>query len=374
MRRFLSLIVSTIIFVGTACVPLPGTQTVTPPTQPPVVTVSPVPVLTDVPLAAGYGVKGSWFELYFTNPLSPNAKQKTGGPDGPLIAAMDQARVSIDAAIYSLSLDSVRNALIRAHDRGVQVRMVMESDNMDRSDPKKITEAGIPVLGDRREGLMHDKFVVIDHAEVWTGSMNLTDSGAYADNNNYIRIHSTKLAEDYTREFNQMFVDDKFGPDKTSGTPNPRVTINGVPIDVYFSPEDHIVNSLLDLVNNARQSIYFLAYSFTSDPLAEAIRTRAQAGVVVKGVMDDGQAQSNIGTEYDAFRQAGLDVHKDGNTLGLMHHKVMIIDSNIVITGSYNFTGSAEDRNDENLIVIYDPQIAAQYLAEFQRVYAQAAP
>ncbi len=383
MKRLLSFIVLFFVFIGSACGPLSDLPTVTPPSQPPVVTVSPVagpptdtpaPVLTDIPLAAGYGVKGAWFELYFTNPLSPVAKQKTGGPDGPLVAAIDQARLSIDAAIYSLSLDSVRNALIRAHDRGVQVRMVMESDNMDRSDPKKIIDAGIPVLGDRREGLMHDKFVVIDHSEVWTGSMNLTDGGAYTDNNNYIRIHSVKMAEDYTREFNQMFMNDKFGPDKTSGTPNPRVTIDGVPIDIYFAPEDHVANSLLDLINNAQQSIYFLAYSFTSDPLAEAIRARAGAGVTVKGVMDDGQIKSNIGTEYDPFLQAGLDVRKDGNTAGLMHHKVMILDSGIVITGSYNFTGSAEERNDENLLVIYDPQIAAQYLAEFQRVYAQSTP
>jgi phosphatidylserine/phosphatidylglycerophosphate/cardiolipin synthase-like enzyme len=57
-----------------------------------------------------------------------------------------------------------------------------------------------------------------------------------------------------------------------------------------------------------------------------------------------------------------------------MHHKVIVIDSQIVVTGSYNFTASAETRNDENLIVIYDPAIAAQYLAEFRRVFSRAEP
>lgn len=374
MNRILRYILFLSILLFSACASLSETQT--PSTEPPtiVVTGAAEEPLTDIPLAAGYGVKGSWFELYFTNPLSPMAKQKTGGPDGPLVSAIDAARVSVDAAIYSLSLDSARNAFIRAHNRGVQVRLVMESDNMDNFDVQKVIDAGIPVLGDRHQGLMHNKFVVIDNAEVWTGSMNLTDSGTYGDNNNFIRIHSAKMAEDYTHEFNQMFVDDKFGPDKVSGTPNPRVTIDGVPIDVYFSPEDHIVDSLLDLVNGAQQSIYFLAYSFTSDPLGEAIRSRAAAGVTVEGVMDHSQVNSNVGTEFDPFRQAGLDVRRDGNQFGLMHHKVMVIDSSIVVTGSYNFTDSAEKRNDENLIVIYDPQIAAQYLAEFQRVYAQATP
>jgi phosphatidylserine/phosphatidylglycerophosphate/cardiolipin synthase-like enzyme len=327
----------------------------------------------DVSLPAAYGVKGSWYELYFTNPASPVASQKTGGADMPLVSAIDSAHLTIDMAMYSLSLNSVRNALIRAHQRGVQVRVVMESDNLERADPQALIDAGIPVLGDRREGLMHNKFLVIDHSEVWTGSMNFTDTGTYQDNNNLIRIHSVKTAEDYTTEFNEMFVDDKFGPDDGSPTPNPRVSIDGTLLDIYFSPDDNVANNLLDLIYNASESIDFLAYSFTSDPLAEAIRARGEAGVVVEGVMDDSQIDSNVGTEFDAFRQAGLEVRRDGNAGGLLHHKVIIIDEQIVILGSYNFTNSAETRNDENVVVIYDPFIAGQYMAEFKRDFAAAA-
>ena len=327
--------------------------------------------LTELSPGAGYGVRGSWFELYFTDPESPLAPQKTGGPDIPLVKAIDDARLSVDVAIYSLSLNSIRDALLRAHDRGILVRMVMESDNLDRSDPQKLKDAGIPILGDRREGLMHDKFVVIDSSEVWTGSMNFTDTGAYGDNNNLIRIHSVKLAQDYTKEFEEMYTDDQFGPDVVAETPYPRVTIDGTPIDVYFSPDDHVQAGLLDLINNAQESIYFMAFSFTADPLGEAIRARAAEGLIVSGVMDADQVKSNIGTEYDPFMQAGLAVALDKNP-GLMHHKVMIIDESIVILGSYNFTDSAEKRNDENLLVIYNREIAAQFIAEFQRVFAQA--
>jgi len=316
-------------------------------------------------------VGGSWFELYFTDPASPLASQETGGPDGPLAEAIDSARLSVDIAIYSLSLNSIRDALSRAHDRGVQVRMVMESDNLDRTDPQILKEAGIPILGDRREGLMHDKFVVIDTSEVWMGSMNFTDSGAYTDNNNLIRIRSVKMAENYTKEFEEMFVDDKFGPDVVAETPNPRVTIDGTPIDVYFAPDDHVQASFVDLLNNAQDSIYFLAFSFTADAIGEAVRSRAADGVTVAGVMEDEQINSNIGTEFDPFMQARLDVVRDGNP-GQMHHKVMIIDEGIVIFGSYNFSNSAETRNDENLLVVYNQDIAAQFMAEFERVYAQA--
>jgi len=363
-------------FLLVACQPLPETSspsTVALPdnsvlaTQPPA---GPAP-LTQIPMQIGYGVIGPWFELYFTDPTNLLAKQIAGGPDGPLVVAIDTARVSVDMAAYSLSLNSVRDALLRAYKRGLQVRIVMESDNMDRADPQALKDAGVPMLGDRRQGLMHDKFVVIDRSEVWMGSMNFTDSGMYNDNNNLMRIRSTKIAEDYTTEFNEMFVDDKFGPNVVAATPNPRVTLDGTPVEIYFSPDDHVQNAILPLIQNARSNIYFMAYSFTADPVGEAIRQRAAAGVKVLGVMEADQVKSNIGTEFDPFRAAGLDVHLDGNP-GQMHHKVMVIDGETVVVGSYNFTISAETTNDENMLVIHNSEIAAQFLQEFQRVYTVA--
>lgn len=335
------------------------------------VTAEPIAELTPVDLASGYGVEGAWFELYFTNPTSSLASQKTGGIDQPLAEAIDSAKLSVDVAAYSLSLNSIRDALLRAHDRGVQVRMVMESENLDRADPQRLLDAGIPILGDRREGLMHNKFMVIDDSEVWVGGMNYTDSGAYEDNNVMMRIRSVKVAENYAKEFEEMYTEDRFGDNVLAETPNPRVTIDGTPVDIYFSPDDGVQAILLDILAGAQESIYFMAFSFTSDELGDVMRERAESGVTVAGVMDEEQVQSNQGTEYDAFRQAGLDVYIDGNP-GQMHHKVIIVDEDIVIVGSYNFTNSAETRNDENLLVVYDEQIAAQFLDEFTRVYGQA--
>ncbi|MBK9927465.1 MAG: DUF1669 domain-containing protein [Anaerolineales bacterium] len=327
--------------------------------------------LTPIDLQVGYGVKGSWFELYFTDPANPFSSQGTGGVDGPLVKAIDNAKLSIDVAAYSISLNSVRYALINAHDRGVTVRAVMESENMDRSDVQAMLEAGIPIVGDNQQGLMHDKFIVIDRSEVWMGSMNFTDSGAYDDNNNVMRVFSTKVAEDYSVEFKEMFEDNKFGPDVVAETPNPKVTIDGTELEVFFSPDDHVLNSLYDALSKAESSIYFLAYSFTSNELGDIVREKAAEGLTVKGVMDEEQIASNTGTEYDPFLQADLDVKKDGNE-GLMHHKVFIIDEKIVAFGSYNFSNSAEEKNDENLIIIHNEQIAQQYMQEFQRVYSHA--
>ena len=327
--------------------------------------------ITSIDLQAGYGIRGPWFELYMTNPDSPLSPQGTGGLDGPLVEAIDSARLSIDLAIYSISLNSVRYALIRAHERGVAVRMVMESNNMDRSDVQYLLEAGVPIVGDNRQGLMHDKFMVIDRSEVWLGSMNFTDSGAYEDNNNMIRIHSTKIAENYSVEFNEMFERNLFGPDVLAQTSNPDVTLDGTRIETYFSPDDGVLAVLYNLLSQADESIYFLAFSFTSNELGAIVRSQAENGLDVKGVMDREQVASNTGTEYDPFLQAGLDVRIDGID-GQMHHKVFIVDKEVVVIGSYNFSKAAEEKNDENIIIVHNRDVAEFFLQEFERVYSQA--
>jgi len=229
------------------------------------------------------------------------------------------------------------------------------------------------VLGDRREGLMHDKFVIIDRWEVWTGSTNLTTSGAYLNDNNLVCIRSSRLAENYTAEFEEMFANDAFGPGSPANTPYPQLTVDGVALEVYFSPDDGVLNHLVALVNGAQNSVDFMAYSFTSDELAQALLERAAAGVHVRGVFEADQYSSNVGTEFDRLWAAGLAVTLDGNP-DHMHHKVLIIDGQIVVTGSYNFSASAEERNDENVLVIYSTVVAAQFLAEFERVYDLSQP
>lgn len=325
----------------------------------------------EIPMTVGHAVRGSFYEIYFTDPLNPLASKQEGGPDGPLAAAINEARISVDVAAYSISLDSFKNALINAHKRGVEVRVVMESDNMGDRAPQALMDAGIPIIGDRRQGLMHNKFVVIDRAEVWTGSMNFTYSGTYQDNNNLLRIRSLKVADDYTVEFEEMFTNDFFGQDMVANTPNPKVTLSGVNVEIYFSPDDHVARRITALLRGATKSIKFLAYSFTANDFADIILQKAKDKLSVAGVMDAAMIQSNAGTEYPTFKQAGLSVYSDGNP-SLMHDKVIIIDNEIVITGSYNFTSSAERTNDENVVIIFDRQVATSYIAEFERIYNTA--
>jgi len=98
---------------------------------------------------------------------------------------------------------------------------------------------------------------------------------------------------------------------------------------------------------------------------------RAEKGVLVRGVFDESQAKSNLGGEYEHLLESGVEVRLDGNPRG-MHHKVILIDDRIVVTGSYNFSNNAKTRNDENTLIVHSAEVAALYREEFERVWGEA--
>jgi phosphatidylserine/phosphatidylglycerophosphate/cardiolipin synthase-like enzyme len=215
--------------------------------------------------------------------------------------------------------------------------------------------------------------MVVDGVRVWTGSMNYTHSDAYRNNNNVIEIVSPRLAENYTREFEEMFALGEFGPEAWQATPNPRVTIDGTRIENYFSPDDGVAERLAALLTSANHSVYFMAFAFTRADLAQALIERAAAGVTVQGVFETRQLAAGATQAWDRLTAAGLDVRQDGNPYNL-HSKVFIVDEQVVVLGSYNFSRNAEESNDENVLIIHNPDIARAYLAEWQKVWQQAAP
>jgi phosphatidylserine/phosphatidylglycerophosphate/cardiolipin synthase-like enzyme len=172
-------------------------------------------------------------------------------------------------------------------------------------------------------------------------------------------------------EFEEMFLDHQFGAGSPANTLLPILDIEGNQVEVYFSPDDGTMERVLELVQDAGESVHFMAYSFTDDDLAEAIIAAHNSGLEVAGVMDKSQALSNTGGEYQNLLENGIDVRLDGNPKS-MHHKVIIIDGEIVVTGSYNFSKSARTRNDENTLILHNREIAELYIEEFERVWGLA--
>lgn len=281
---------------------------------------------------------------------------------------LEQTHEQVDLAVFEMELPCVEETLITLHNKGKKVRVVTDTDHIS-AELKAIKKAGIQVIDDQRGAFMHNKFLVRDKEWVWTGSMNLTPNGVERNNNNVIRLKSKAAAKLYQAEFDEMF-NGEFGPRSPRQKLPALFKVGDTELEVLFSPEDPVQERLVDLLKSAQQSIYFMAFSFTDDKMGKVISERAKAGVEVHGVFEKLGSKSKY-SEYGRLKRQKLDVKRDGNK-GIMHHKVMVIDKKIVITGSYNFSKNADRSNDENVVVLHSEAVAQQYLDEYQRVYALA--
>ncbi|MBN2047299.1 MAG: hypothetical protein JW750_05615 [Anaerolineaceae bacterium] len=325
---------------------------------------------------------GRW-EVYFSAGADGGcADAEAMAPDQAITLALvdklSSSRESIHIAAFEFNLEPAAQALIDAEARGVEVVFItddeygIEEDQFAFPDAPyfdRLRENGVEVLDDARSGLMHNKFIIIDQQAVWTGSTNLTVNGVCRNNNNAVWIEDAGLAAVYEREFAEMRAGE-FGPRSPSTIAEQRVNVNENTVDVFFAAEDEVLDHLTPIVSQAAEEIVFMAFSFTADELGGAMLERAADGVNVRGIFE----QRGSETEYSYFQRmfdAGLDVRQDGNP-GAMHHKVIIIDRRLVITGSFNFSSNANDVNDENLVIIDDGVLAEEYLREFERRWQSA--
>ncbi|MGB9738750.1 MAG: phospholipase [Chloroflexus aggregans] len=315
--------------------------------------------------------------VYFTTPylVYPDVPRNRVTPPflQDILQDITNARQSIDLATFEYTLQPLAEALATAHRRGVKVRAALDRESLEDPVDAKfagiLEDAGISISWEDTQAFLHSKFIIIDNQIVWTGSWNATINDTYRNNNNLLRITIPSLVENYRVEFAEMAAG-RFGNSKQAVTPFSRITTPQATIENYFTPRERPAARIVEIINGARRSVRFMAFSFTSDAIAGAMIARRQAGVMVQGVFERRNADGT-GSEFALLRDNGIEVLADGNCY-TMHHKVIIIDDRIVITGSYNFTARAERTNDENLLIIDDPVLAAAYLTEFERVFTQA--
>lgn len=372
-----------------------------------------------------------WIRVYFNMPSG--SEYSLGNHEWDLIGTLesliDSAKTSVDLNIYDLEHPRVAYALVRAKERGVQIRIV--TDNQNRDDSREVDaemwkilgSAGITSIDDdgdiyREMGNiednnlvnagadMHNKFAVIDYLSpsknddiVWTGSTNLTYTGAY-NTNNVVVIKDAEVAQVYIEEFNQMWGSDGAEPDPSRAVFHKDkrdvsqhiFDVNGIKIEIYFAPinrdksKPSISDRLVNLIKEEAQTdIKFQAFSITPNiPLSETMWEASSTGEIkLEGVIDPGF--------YSRYRNAG-DIWgspeaRFANRMILpaketrkLHHKVMLLDAEnpdsndiaVVVTGSYNFSNNAEFNNDENILIIYSDEIAAQYAADFAGAFSRA--
>jgi len=280
-----------------------------------------------------------------------------------------------------------------------------------------LKDAGIPVIddtadGSKGSGLMHHKFVVIDSKTVIVTSANFTTSDIHGDfktaasrgnANNLLQIASPKLAQLFTQEFNIMWGDGPGGkPDSKFGIKKPfrsaqKVIVGNATIAVQFSPTsatlpwEKSVNSLINqTLAKAKQSVNLALFVFSAQRLSNTLELESRRGVAVRALID-----SNF--IYRPYSE-GLDMmgatlmqdcrlesdnrpwRKPLTTVGVpqlpmgdrLHHKFGVIDGKTVIAGSHNWSEAANHRNDETLLAIESPTVAAHFEREFDRLYKGA--
>jgi phosphatidylserine/phosphatidylglycerophosphate/cardiolipin synthase-like enzyme len=306
--------------------------------------------------------------------------------ESEFVSYINNAKSSVDIAMYSNASTAILGALKSAHTRGVRVRYI--ADNMALNAIFNDTIGlGFKFLKKPTTDLMHNKFMIIDADSVNTswvmsGAMNWSTGQIYTDFNNAIFIQDKSLAMVYRMEFEEMWGSatavpnpavGKFGANKTDNTPK-QVKLAGKLCEVYFSPTDETSLAIINALNTADVDLEFSLLIFTYFDLGTTVFNAQKRGAAVRGLVDqDTVATSASQINYLQKNNVNLKLFRAGGT-AIYHHKLAIVDAKpaginsdpLVVTGSHNWTATAESKNDENILIIHDPAVANIYLQEFE--------
>lgn len=298
-----------------------------------------------------------------------------------IAAYIIRAEHTLDIAAYNINNSVIVNAINEANSNGVVVRYIAEAQNANIGIGDFDSGIAVHYREDGQGSGMHNKFIIadadyVDQAFVLTGSTNLTTENLVDDFNNLIIFQDQSLARGFRIEFEEMWGSDGdtpdednalFGADKSINTPK-KFIIGGSPVELYFSPSDNATNAISNAIASAEYDLDFALLTFTRDELADAVLDVASIFLEPRGIIE----QVNVtGSEFDNLVDEGLQVYSHQGITGQLHHKYCIIDHSnesadpIIITGSHNWSSSAENINDENTVVVHDARMANIYFQEF---------
>lgn len=344
-------------------------------------------------------------KAYFNHPVntavstSVNAVYLPNGTMGDTIVAyINRAKYTLDIAQYDYNQDTysgvgyanIATAVNAAYNRGVTVRWIY--DGSASNNGLTALNAGIHTLASPQGGsytIMHNKFIIIDahstdptDAIVSTGSEDWSSEQMNKDYNNIIFLQDSALAAAYTAEFNMMWGDTSAVPNLTNSKFGAHKTdlgahtfhIGGSTVELYFSPSDGTNDKILNSINSANTDVYFGVYTFTRSDCANALIAKKNAGVYVRGIIDSYSSTASSSTYSTLTNGLGSDL-KTYNISYIYHNKMMVVDPSDtcsdpqVLTGSHNWTTSANTNNDENTLIIHNDTLANIYYQAFYDDY-----
>ncbi len=319
--------------------------------------------------------------------INNKALATTGGRcESEIVSYITNAKSSIDIAMYNNSSTAIVGALKLAAAKGVRVRYIADKNSFN-SVLADTTGFGFKVIKKPTVDLMHNKFMIIDADSVNTswvmsGAMNWSTGQIYTDYNNAIFIQDKSLAMVYRMEFEEMWGSSsatpnttlgKFGLDKKDNTPK-QVKLAGKLCEIYFSPSDETSLGIINAVNTADVDLELSLLIFTYFDLGTAVNNAQRRGASVRGLVDQDTASASSQINYLQRNNVNIKLFKAGGSSIIYHHKYALIDAKpagansdpMVITGSHNWTNTAERTNDENTLIIHDAAVANIYLQDFE--------
>jgi phosphatidylserine/phosphatidylglycerophosphate/cardiolipin synthase-like enzyme len=213
------------------------------------------------------------------------------------------------------------------------------------------------------KGLMHHKFCVLDDEITVFGSANPTERGFYKNDNYLVVLVSDVVASKFNQEFERVKKEERIG---SNGL---KVNLSGSMTSVCFSPGNDCESQIVEEINKAKDSIDMLAFSFTSKSIGEALVNASLRNVFVRVVFE--KTRISKYSQFGNLNGTNISVYHDGNGY-TMHEKLILIDQEVVILGSYNPTQNANVNNDENLLIIHDNSLFGVAKIEFERVLNQS--
>lgn len=280
-----------------------------------------------------------------------------------MMNAVNNVQESVHCAFYDLELEDLIKALSKKSSEA-DVKVIIDKGNYEG----EIKGEGVKTVASRQ--YMHNKFCVIDGSTVLTGSMNPTDNDAYRNNNNLLIINSGYIAENYNDEFDELWKGILSSGDNVKYA---RINSNMGLIENYFCPEDCTfergggIYRAIELVKSAEKSVKVAAFSLTHEGFADELVKASIRGINVSIVIETKQ-RNVMESQYERLKDFGLDIKVDGNKYN-MHNKFIIIDNEIVVTGSPNFTFSGNNKNDENMVIVFNDDLAHKFAREFNAIF-----
>jgi phosphatidylserine/phosphatidylglycerophosphate/cardiolipin synthase-like enzyme len=245
-----------------------------------------------------------------------------------LIYLIDEAKESIYAAFYKIELKKLSHALVKAHQRGIKVKIFTDDLTSQDEDSQvdHLAKFGFIKKDCDPDSFMHHKFCVIDERIVWTGSFNPTRSGAYRENNNVVVIKSSPVAADFIQEFERLWQRSRSASRSSFSPLKPDPSL----VETYFSSQDNLEEAIIKELKRAKKSIYFALFTFTSPKIARILVHKYAENLEVRGIMEKGQ--DGPFSQYRPLKRLRMKTIWDRNFY-FMHHKFFVVDDCLVVIG-----------------------------------------